>query len=261
MISEVSIFNYKSILEQRFSLGRVNVFIGQSGSGKTNILEAIGMAAAAHDEALDADSLLKRGIRATEPLLTFHSSAQHKKDEIEIAWQEKNSWKKAKLICVDNALWKDISWYEPEYVEKINNIIKFIGDGTIEGKYPFDDESKNNTLNAAFRGSRNFRDYVIYNNYAGDLLSIFTDKNTPPIFAIDDIETLVESELFKQELMQTVIRLSAKQHKQVFVTTCNTSIVNGLNLKDTEQKLFSVKLTENGQTIVEKMTDKTLIDT
>jgi len=258
MIIEVIISNYKSILEQRFLLGRVNVFVGRNGSGKTNILEAIGIAAAAHDDKLDADNLLKRGIRATEPSLTFHSSAQSK--EIEIEWYEKKSWKKAKLICDDNASWKDISWYDPKYIDKINNLINFIGDGTIEGEYPFDDESKNTTINAAFRASRNFRDYVIYNNSTDDLLPLLTDRNNPTIFALDNIEALVESELFKEELMQTITQLAAKHNKQVFITTRNPSIVNGLNLEDPEQKLFSVKMTDDGQTVVETLNDKTFID-
>jgi len=257
MIGEVSISNYKSILHQRFSLGRVNVFVGRCGSGKTNILEALGMAAAAHDEALDTDSLLKRGVKATEPALTFHTGAQSK--EIDIAWSEKGSWKKAKLICEDGGSWKDISWYEPEYIDKINNLIKFIGDGTIEGAYPFADEAKNTVLNAAFRGSRNFRDFVIFNN-EDCLKSLLADKHTPQIFAIDNLEDLIEQELCNEKLIQTIALLVAKNNKQLFITTSNTNVVNGLNLEDPELTIFLTKLAEDGQTVVEKLTDKKLLD-
>ena len=167
MIKEISISNYKSILYQKFSLARVNVFVGQSGSGKTNIFESLAMAAAAHDDSLDAVSLTNRGVRVTKPSLMFHSSEGHERhEEIEVTWNEKQSVKKAKLVCdnpdSDSASWKDISWFEPAYVEKLNNLIRFIGDGSDKEQYPFEDESKNAVLNAAFRGSRSFRDYLIY---------------------------------------------------------------------------------------------------
>ena len=165
MINEISIFNYKSVVSQRFSLARVNVFVGRSGSGKTNILEAIALAAAAHDNTLDTGSLQSRGIRVEKPSLMIHSSGNYGK-EIEIEWCERQSTRKAKLTCdhLDDihASWKDISWIDPAYVEKMNGLIQFIGDGMDAEQYPFDDETKNAVLNAAFRGSRNFRDYVIY---------------------------------------------------------------------------------------------------
>ena len=169
MLEEITISNYKSILNQRIRLGRVNVFIGRNGSGKTNILEAIGMASAAHDDAMDTDSLMKRGISVSKPSLTFHSPTYRKDqgNEINIVWYENKGWKKSKLVCDmsddNNPLWQDISWYDPVYVDKINNLIRTISDGTIVGEYPFDDEARNTVLNAAFRGSRIFRDYIIYN--------------------------------------------------------------------------------------------------
>jgi len=165
MLEEVSISNYKSITSQRFKLGRVSVFTGPDGSGKTNMLEAIGMASAAHDNALDTKSLLKRGINTVKPSLTFHPSSESK--EIEVAWYEKSSWKKSKLVSNDsddnNPAWKEISWYEPAYIVKINNLISTISDGSIDGEYPFPDEERNAILNAAFKGSRVFREYLIYN--------------------------------------------------------------------------------------------------
>ena len=41
MISKVSIKNFKSVVDLELELGKVNVFIGENGCGKTNILEAI----------------------------------------------------------------------------------------------------------------------------------------------------------------------------------------------------------------------------
>ncbi len=69
MISEINIRNFKSIEDVTLPLGRVNVFIGENGAGKSNILEAIALAAAAAAEKLDNEFLASRGIRVTKPHL------------------------------------------------------------------------------------------------------------------------------------------------------------------------------------------------
>ncbi len=68
MITTINITNYKSIDKLEFELGRVNVFIGENGCGKTNILEAVALAAASAAGKLENEFLLSRGIRATEPV-------------------------------------------------------------------------------------------------------------------------------------------------------------------------------------------------
>lgn len=67
MINELHIKNYKSIRELTLPLGRINVFIGENGAGKSNILEVIGLAAAAAADKLDHEFLSSRGIRVTSP--------------------------------------------------------------------------------------------------------------------------------------------------------------------------------------------------
>jgi predicted ATPase len=67
MFTEVQIENYKSIQSLKIGLGRVNVFIGENGCGKSNILEAIALAGAAAGKKLDNEFLAPRGIRVTEP--------------------------------------------------------------------------------------------------------------------------------------------------------------------------------------------------
>jgi len=67
MFTEVQIENYKSIQSLKIGLGRINVFIGENGCGKTNILEAIALASAAAADKLDNEFLYPRGIRVTEP--------------------------------------------------------------------------------------------------------------------------------------------------------------------------------------------------
>lgn len=67
MIREIKIKNYKSIDKLKLDLGRVNVFIGENGGGKSNILEAIALGSAGASEKLDNEFLFSRGIRVTEP--------------------------------------------------------------------------------------------------------------------------------------------------------------------------------------------------
>lgn len=69
MLTEINIANYKSINNLKLPLGRVNVFIGENGAGKSNILEAIALAGAANAEKLDNEFLASRGIRVTQPEL------------------------------------------------------------------------------------------------------------------------------------------------------------------------------------------------
>ncbi|MEO7100702.1 MAG: AAA family ATPase [Luteolibacter sp.] len=66
MISEIQIENFKSIAKLSLKPGSVTVLIGENGSGKSNILEAIGFAAAASADKLDDEFLFNRGIRVTD---------------------------------------------------------------------------------------------------------------------------------------------------------------------------------------------------
>ena len=50
-------------------LGQVNVFIGANGSGKSNLLEALGVLSAAANGKVDEQALLARGVRPGVPKL------------------------------------------------------------------------------------------------------------------------------------------------------------------------------------------------
>ncbi|WP_367874141.1 AAA family ATPase [Luteolibacter sp. Populi] len=66
MISEIQIENFKSIANLSLKPGNVTVLIGENGSGKSNLLEAIAFAAAASVDKLDDEFLYNRGIRVTD---------------------------------------------------------------------------------------------------------------------------------------------------------------------------------------------------
>lgn len=69
MLKSISIKNFKSVHDLELELGRVNIFIGENGCGKTSILEAIGLASAVMSNKLDQEFLVSRGIRVTDSKL------------------------------------------------------------------------------------------------------------------------------------------------------------------------------------------------
>ncbi len=69
MIEEISIKNFKSVKDLKLSLGRVSVLIGENGSGKSNILEAIALLGAGSADKLDNEFLASRGIRLADASL------------------------------------------------------------------------------------------------------------------------------------------------------------------------------------------------
>lgn len=66
-VNRVHIKNFKSVVDLSLDLAPINVFIGENGSGKSNILEALAFAAAAAANKLDNEFLVSRGIRVTDP--------------------------------------------------------------------------------------------------------------------------------------------------------------------------------------------------
>lgn len=91
MLKEISIKNFKSIAEDTIQLGRVNVFIGENGCGKSNILEAVGFASA---DKHDNEYLANLGIRVAKPSLiisNFKGNRQKKYFSIDIKFNEKEN--------------------------------------------------------------------------------------------------------------------------------------------------------------------------
>ncbi len=81
MISSVYIENFKSIQKLSIDMGRFNVIIGENGCGKSNILEAVALYAAAASGKLDNEFLASRGIRVTSPMLMRSAFKQNSSEE------------------------------------------------------------------------------------------------------------------------------------------------------------------------------------
>ncbi len=69
MITKFTVKSFKSLESVTIDLGQVNVFIGANGSGKSNLLEAMGVLGAAASGRVDDESLLRRGVRPGLPQL------------------------------------------------------------------------------------------------------------------------------------------------------------------------------------------------
>ena len=69
MLDNLSVRTFKSLDDVTVDLGLVNVFIGANGSGKSNLLEALGILSAAADGKVDDQALLARGVRPGLPAL------------------------------------------------------------------------------------------------------------------------------------------------------------------------------------------------
>ncbi len=83
-IKRVHIKNFKSIVDLPLDLAPINVFIGENGSGKSNILEALAFVAAAAANKLDNEFLVSRGIRVTNPRFMRSAFSDAVKDAISI---------------------------------------------------------------------------------------------------------------------------------------------------------------------------------
>ena len=78
MIQEIRIQGFKALLDVSLRLGQVNVFIGANGSGKSSILEAVGVLGAAADGRVDDAALSRRGVRLGLPALYKTSLQEHR---------------------------------------------------------------------------------------------------------------------------------------------------------------------------------------
>ena len=68
-LRKISFGNFKSLYKASFEPGKINVFIGANGSGKSTILEGIGLLSAAMTDRVDAASLQRKGVRLSVPAL------------------------------------------------------------------------------------------------------------------------------------------------------------------------------------------------
>jgi predicted ATPase len=84
-------------------------------------------------------------------------------------------------------------------------------------------------------------------------IALMVSDDTPKIFAIDNIDVALNPKLCTQ-LIKELVRLAKQYDKQVFVTTHNPAILDGIDLGDEEQRLLVVSRNKQGHTRVKRIT-------
>lgn len=87
-------------------------------------------------------------------------------------------------------------------------------------------------------------------------LTLFISSETPAFFAIDNIESSFNPKLCR-EITKRLISLAKKHNKQVIVTTHSPAVLDGLNIKNDDERLFVVRRNIDGYTKVNRVEYKT----
>lgn len=130
MIERVHIKNFKSIYDLDINVGRVNLFIGENGSGKSNLLEALVFVSASQSNKLDNEFLVSRGLRLTEPVLmrsAFDEENSYKSIEISIGRKKELEHYEFKNENSEYSKWKNLS------SQLLINLIKQLNPEKYEG--------------------------------------------------------------------------------------------------------------------------------
>lgn len=327
MIDKIHIQNFKSIYNLELEVGRVNLFIGENGSGKSNLLEALVFVSASESNKLDNEFLVSRGLRVPEPELMRSAFDDYNEDEnIEICityikninkeysffnrnisysmWEEDNyNWMTREVLNskLSQELRKEYSLllntklenfliYSPENTslrvfQKEGQIqpLGINGEGLLKLLQVinnYEDKSYINTIIESLQLFNWFEDINIPENSLENVVVIkdkylyreFTQqsanegflfilfyitlivaKETPKAFAIDNIDASLNPKLCTK-LMSILTKLAKKYDKQIFLTTHNPAILDGIDLNDEEQKLFVVSRNKQGHTRMKEIT-------
>ena len=89
MLRKLKILGFKSVKAATLDFGRVNIFIGANGSGKSNLLEAIGLASACLGRRTGDSEIARKRMRIT-PTELMKSSFKKEKPAITVTAQVKS---------------------------------------------------------------------------------------------------------------------------------------------------------------------------
>ena len=318
MLSDISIKNFKSVVNVNLPLGRFNLLIGANGCGKSNILEGIAMGAAASSDKLDYEYFANRGIRLVQP--QFMLPAFDDIDAAEIHLSFKNEHLLAYNIYYNNN-GKPARWMVKERTGEtdIPDLGQFLIYSLEESKLRKADDS-NRTYPMGLHGEGLFAylkelaqrsegeeifteikenlkvldwfddmqvpsgqlssefNLKLKDSYLPETLNIFDQRSTnegflyllfyftlvisdetPRFFAIENIDTAFNPKLCR-EVIKRLVALAKKHNKQIIATTHNPAILDGLDLRDDEQKLMVVQRSIDGYTKVRTLKKEEVVN-
>ncbi|RAI97443.1 putative ATPase [Chitinophaga skermanii] len=82
--------------------------------------------------------------------------------------------------------------------------------------------------------------------------TLFISDYSPKLFAIDNIDTALNPKLCS-EVISVLVKLAREYNKQVIVTTHNPAVLDGLNLNNEDERLFTVARNINGKTRINRV--------
>lgn len=112
IIKEINIKNFKALYDVSFQPGRINVFIGANGAGKSTILEAIGILSAAMTDRVNNNSLQRKGIRLSTSALYKSKFKSMERDiltiNLGIKWEDVDEYDYSVHLTTpaDDDIWK-----------------------------------------------------------------------------------------------------------------------------------------------------------
>lgn len=86
-ITDITIRNFKSLYDLHMEPGNVNVLIGANGSGKSSILEAVGVLSAAMTDRVNNSTLQRKGVRLSVSQLYKSKFLDIKKEPVTVDFQ------------------------------------------------------------------------------------------------------------------------------------------------------------------------------
>lgn len=137
MIGKITVQSFKSLESVEVDLGAVNVFVGANGSGKSNLLEAVGVLGAAAFGRVDDESLLRRGVRPGVPQLyksAFPTKQAEKRPHILFRAENPEA-------SYEVSLWNPIEDPKPAWRFK-TEILQLSGGEKIVNRAPFEKPTK-----------------------------------------------------------------------------------------------------------------------
>ncbi|MEN9612538.1 MAG: hypothetical protein RLZZ628_3352 [Bacteroidota bacterium] len=311
MIKTIEIQNFKSVQQVILELGRINVFIGENGCGKSNLLEGIALGAAAAADKLDF--LSAYGIRVTDPdnfmsgfgkslsqkeILIQFTDKNHKNFDFSIRAMD-NEWQlqselprhKIPLIIRNFKLYAPENHFLRRFEEEIQ--IKPLG---IRGEGLFShlvELAKTPSIIQKIQDQLELIDWfdgfdippdLLFNEHRIRLrdrfltdglgyfdqrsanegflyilfyLTLLLSPKTPSFFAIDNLDNALNPKLCTK-LVKIIAQLAKAQEKQVLFIAHNPAILDGLDLKEDEHRLFVVSRSRTGETQVSRILHKPL---
>jgi len=203
-LKKIRIQGFKSIVDQEFEPGQVNVLIGANGSGKTSLLEAIGILSAAISGYVDDEALQRRGVRLGIPQLYKSSFKDINAEQIGLSMQYGNTdemWHYSVELENPNEN-PELAWiYQKEslnlnkklILQHKNKKVDIYGSGGIKQRVDETDktfegantsfslavsQTENSSGNLFLDFLRHFKSYAIYAPSTPMLCDVVTDTRT-----------------------------------------------------------------------------------